>query len=108
MTTFVTNPCLLCRQPVLRANDVTMLQAHMDPGLGQAYAAPPQAQHFLPVTNQGVLVCQGTPQLAQYLEGQPRYEGNEPYDAGIETQVRNAYLRLLMGRGLGSAQADLF
>lgn len=37
------------------------------------------SRHFLPVVEGGLVVCQGSPSRAQYVEGQPRDTRGYPY-----------------------------
>ena len=51
-----------------------------------------QSRHLLPVEG-----CEGSPSLAQFLEGQPRDSrpgDRPPYDHKFESAVRAAYRRL--------------
>jgi hypothetical protein len=53
-------------------------------------------RHFLPITENGVTVCEGSPSNAQYIEGQPRDIRPEyPYLEEREAEVREAYKRHL-------------
>ncbi len=54
------------------------------------------SRHLLPVIENGVVVCEGSPSRAQYLIGQPRDpRGKHPYIPREEREIRSAYKQLL-------------
>jgi hypothetical protein len=54
------------------------------------------SRHLLPVVEEGVVVCAGSPSRAQYLEGQLRdSRGLFDYDSSLESRFRQVYAKLL-------------
>lgn len=67
--------CEKCGKEVPRANDATILYAlvQMNGGSGDPEKDMSSVRkHLLPVFEGGTQVCEGSPSVAQYLEGQPR------------------------------------
>ena len=60
--------CDKCGRAVPYENDATVFDFKMG-NVGAMFATP---RHFLPVVENGVVVCEGSPSRAQYIEGQPR------------------------------------
>lgn len=85
--------CDKCGRPVESKNDATRLDFLR--GYIMAFMAIPR--HLLPVVENGVVVCEGSPSRAQYLEGQPRDKrASYPYQQKSEALVRDAYDRLVL------------
>ena len=53
------------------------------------------SRHLLPVVENDVVICEGSPSLAQYLKGQPRDTRGYPFIVSQITRVREAYEVLL-------------
>ena len=84
-----TELCDKCGKPVPRENNTAYILylAFEDPRA--ALFGPPR--HFLPVVEEGELVCEGSPSRAQYIEGQPRDRRGYPYDESVEPFFREGY-----------------
>lgn len=86
------NLCDKCGRPVPAANDMVRVMAEL-PGC-EALPAVWYSRHFLPVEEDGEVVCEGSPSRAQYLEGQPRDTRGFPYIEALEGHYREAWARL--------------
>ena len=60
--------CDKCGRTVPYENNATVF----DFKAGNIFAMFCTPRHFLPVVENGVMVCEGSPSRAQYIEGQPR------------------------------------
>jgi len=86
------NMCDKCQRRVSPDNDC----ARFDWLLGAALAFMSQSRHLLPVVENGVVVCGGSPSRAQYIDGQPRDPRPEwSYMPEREAPYRAAYDQLL-------------
>ncbi len=71
--------------------------AHLDVYAG--FASPAEIlvttpRHLIPIVENGVFICEGSPSRAQYLDGQPRDVGDFPYDPALEALYREAYANM--------------
>ncbi|KND49480.1 MAG: hypothetical protein AB203_00140 [Parcubacteria bacterium C7867-008] len=65
-----------------------------------------QGRHLMPVYEDGVMICPGSPSRAQYIKGQPRdTRGSYPYRLEDEAEWREAYARVLLKYGAESGNA---
>jgi hypothetical protein len=86
--------CDKCGRNVPPHNDMPrVLAATRVPG-AEWFPALWYSRHFLPVIEDGVVVCEGSPSRAQYIEGQPRDVRGYPYDASLESVIRAAWAAL--------------
>lgn len=53
------------------------------------------SRHLLPVVQNDVTMCEGSPSLAQYLKGQPRDTRGYPFNVSQIERIRAAYAILL-------------
>ena len=85
--------CDKCNRPVSADNDAVNFDIEL--GFAHAiFAASPR--HLLPVVENGVVVCAGSPSRAQYLPGQQRDKRlSYAYQPDRETSYREAYDRML-------------
>lgn len=83
------NTCDKCGREVPMRNDATVIESIMRdfPML----ILVNQARHFLPVFENGEMVCEGSPSRAQYIEGQPRDTRGYAYNSEVESKWRKAY-----------------
>lgn len=85
--------CDKCGRPVDPSNNVARLDFLC--GYLMAFMAIPR--HFLPFEENGVVVCEGSPSRAQYIEGQPRDKrASYPYKQELESSIREAYSQMLL------------
>ncbi len=87
--------CDKCGRPVQPSNDMALVMAAT--GIPGCEWIPTlwRSRHFLPLVDEaGVVVCEGSPSRAQYLEGQPRDTRGYPYFAELEPIYRAAWARL--------------
>ena len=109
------NPCVVCGRPVPLENDGLLLYVLSLVGRGKSGEAvwmtlTADSRHLLPERD-----CEGTPLLAQYLEGQPRDTNpeNPPYIPQLEPLMRAAYEKMLgwdgdkLGEFLSRASVEL-
>lgn len=85
--------CHKCKKPVSVRNDgghIGYLVFSDPTGL----QCGPHTTHFLPVVENGIVLCEGSPYRAQYLEGQPRDKRHFLYFKSSEAPVRAAYQKL--------------
>lgn len=84
-----TENCDKCGRTVPPGNDVVhLLAAGGDP----VVLLTNRSRHLLPVTQGTEVVCEGSPSLAQYLEGQPHDSRPQyAYKPEREPVVRKAY-----------------
>jgi hypothetical protein len=84
--------CDKCGTPVPPDNDATWVASeyHHAPMAIVMF----HARHFLPVVEDGKVICPGSPSRAQYIEGQPP-DPRYPYDKDQEPKWREAYQRTL-------------
>jgi hypothetical protein len=81
--------CDKCGRQVDLANDASLLDAIV---FGEPVSILFHgARHLLPVVEDGVVVCEGSPSRLQYLQGQPRDTRGFPYDPNMEIPYREAY-----------------
>lgn len=86
--------CDKCGERVPNHNDVVMFKSYAKIATGAACFFG-QARHLLPVVRDEKVVCEGSPELAQYLEGQPRdAQPGSTYDQALEAPYRAAYAEL--------------
>lgn len=83
--------CDKCGIEVPERNDVAIFEAHRT---GNVFFYLVNSRHLLPVVENGVVVCEGSPSRAQYLEGQPRDTRGHTYDHDHEAVSRKAYAEL--------------
>lgn len=87
--------CEKCKGPVPAYNDASVLDEIMN-RTATFKTTPTEPCHLLPITENGVTVCEGSPSRAQYLEGQPRdTRRTYNYQPRHEARFRNAYAILL-------------
>lgn len=83
--------CDKCGREVPPENDIVFLGIE----LGDPVAAFAKSRHLLPVIEDGIGICEGSPSRAQYLEGQPRDHRTEyPYFPELEAIHREAYRKM--------------
>lgn len=87
--------CDKCGLGVHPRNDVTLITsiANGNPNI----ALDRQSRHFLPVyDSNGKVICDGSPNRAQYIEGQSRdVRGRYPYVPSMESKYRRAYSEIV-------------
>jgi hypothetical protein len=86
----ITGVCDKCGSCVPEHNDAGVIDA-MYRGI-PAYMNV--SRHFLPVVKNGVLICEGSPSRAQYIEGQPRDTRGCGYKQDKEQPWRDAYQKV--------------
>ncbi len=83
------NVCDKCGRTVAHENDANAFDAHLGQGLALLSSIH---RHLLPVIEDGVAVCEGSPSRAQYLEGQMRDKRTSyHYQQEYEERFRAAY-----------------
>lgn len=94
------NLCDKCGRIVSTDNDAGHIQRIANSFL---YLPSETVRHFMRVVVDGKVVCEGSPSIAQYIDGQPHdNRAHARYDAARETEVRKAYDTLLSGENLVS------
>lgn len=88
---FAPGDCDKCHLPVPLGNNVIAL---MFVRSGTSVLGLDRYRHLLPVEAAGKIVCDGSPNRAQYLKGQPRDTRSNSYSAAQEAPTRVAYSRL--------------
>lgn len=83
--------CDKCGRVVERNNDAVIIDGEVN---GFTLAHLMSSRHFLPVIEDGKVVCPGSPSRAQYIEGQPRDSRDYSYDPRAEPLYRAAYAKL--------------
>ena len=84
--------CDKCNLPVPSNNDATILDLLLGRHIDLMFTAP---RHLLPVVENSIVVCEGSPSRAQYLSGQPRDNRlSYPYQPEMEVLYREAYKKL--------------
>jgi hypothetical protein len=87
--------CDKCGRPVPASNDAVLLQVLLskdpDAALWMLFTQP---RHLLPVVENGVTVCEGSPSRAQYLPGQPRDKRGYRYIPEGEAKYRSAFRKM--------------
>jgi hypothetical protein len=93
------NICDKCGGNVPRDNDARLLERVIYSVNSEFYVLLVRAtRHLLPVIENGVVVCKGSPSRAQYIKGQPRDPRAEySYLPEWEEFYRAAYDELLRG-----------
>lgn len=82
--------CDKCGREVMSCDDAVNLDVHAGRmGLGILMVVPPR--HLLPIVEDGIQVCEGSPSRAQYLAGQPRDKRGLSYWEELEIPIRSAY-----------------
>jgi hypothetical protein len=82
--------CNKCGAAVPSSNDAVIFDALLTGNSLIALFGVPR--HLLPVIEDSVVVCEGSPSRAQYIEGQLRDQrGDYPYDEAQEPVMRAAY-----------------
>jgi hypothetical protein len=85
--------CDKCNTEVKSNNDATILDAIINNNPESILFN--HARHLLPVVENGVIICEGSPSRAQYIEGQKRDTRGYKYYPEYESVVREAYKKLL-------------
>ena len=94
--------CDKCHRPVSRDNSTTYFEALLT---GNPFILLYNPRHLLPVIENGVVVCEGSPSRAQYLPGQERDTRPEfAYRPEYEQRYRQAYNQ--MQREIAAANAS--
>lgn len=86
--------CAICGFDVPPRNDAVRLELlakFHDKSLAVVFST--RSRHLFPVIHGNKRVCKGTPDMAQYLEGQPR-DFSSPYDPKKETPLREAFKKM--------------
>ncbi len=86
--------CDKCGRLVPSANDMTRVIAATGVPGSEWVPTLWYSRHFLPVVEDGVTVCDGSPSRAQYLPGQPRDSRGYPYIEELEPIYRAAWAAL--------------
>jgi hypothetical protein len=83
--------CDKCGREVERNNDAVLIDGEVN---GFSLYHLMSDRHFLPVIENGEVVCPGSPSRAQYIEGQPKDSRGYSYDPRAEPLYRAAYAKL--------------
>lgn len=87
------NVCDKCGRAVPENNDVRYFDHHLDQASMSILFGIPR--HLLPLVEDGVVVCEGSPSRAQYLEGQPRDPRvSYTYKPELEARYREVYAEM--------------
>lgn len=84
--------CDKCGREVAPGNDMTLVMG-LIPGC-EIIPTVWKSRHMLPVVEDGVQVCPGSPSRAQYIEDQPRDTRGYPYLKELEKAYREAWAEL--------------
>jgi hypothetical protein len=85
--------CDKCGTEVPMNNDATVIESHVFDN--PMIILMNQSRHFLPVFENQVMVCEGSPSRAQYIEEQPRDTRSDyPYHLEWEAKWRDAYAKV--------------
>ncbi len=85
--------CFKCHREVAIENDAGHL-GYLVFGEATGSQCGSRTIHFLPVIEDSVVVCIGSPYRAQYIEGQPRDNGGYWYFKSHEASIRAAHQKL--------------
>lgn len=87
------NVCDKCGRAVPENNDARYFDHYlMGGGIDILFGIP---RHLLPLVEDGVVVCEGSPSRAQYLEGQPRDPRvSYRYKPELEARYREVYAEM--------------
>jgi len=95
--------CNKCGLEVLPENDAVLLElTAIYSGQSVVVLFSNRPRHLFPVVHGTRVVCKGSPEMAQYLEGQPR-DYSYLYDPGKEAVLREAFKKM---RGKPAVEAE--